>query len=99
MPFKLLCLLKIMVINAVHVQPFYFSDQNPDWGWFTIPSHKETAVGSTAAVGGLYCSVVGGGGWAVVARGVGVLFSVHCVYFLRVRGYWSRVLQTLRRRA
>lgn len=33
-------------------------------------------------------------GWAVVARGGGVLFSVHCVYFLRVRGYWSRVLQT-----
>lgn len=25
-----------------------------------------------------------------------MLFSVHCVYFLRVRGYWSRVLQTLR---
>lgn len=25
-----------------------------------------------------------------------VLFSVHCVYFLRVRGYWSRVLQTRR---
>lgn len=35
-------------------------------------------------------------GWAVVARGGGVLFSVHCVYFLWVRGYWSRVLQTLR---
>lgn len=25
-----------------------------------------------------------------------MLFSVHCVYFLWVRGYWSRVLQTLR---
>lgn len=24
-----------------------------------------------------------------------MLFSVHCVYFLWVRGYWSRVLQTL----
>lgn len=33
-------------------------------------------------------------GWAVVARGGGALFSVHCVYFLWVRGYWSRVLQT-----
>lgn len=32
--------------------------------------------------------------WAVVARGGDVLFSVHCVYFLWVRGYWSRVLQT-----
>lgn len=31
----------------------------------------------------------GGWGWAVVARGGGVLFSVHCVYFLQVRGYWS----------
>lgn len=24
-----------------------------------------------------------------------MLFSVHCVHFLWVRGYWSRVLQTL----
>lgn len=37
-------------------------------------------------------------GWAVVARGGDVLFSVHCVYFLWVRGYWSGVLQTLRRK-
>lgn len=27
-----------------------------------------------------------------------MLFSVHCVYFLWVRGYWSGVLQTLRRK-
>lgn len=35
-------------------------------------------------------------GWAVVARGGDVLFSVHCVYFLWVRGYWSGELQTSR---